>query len=286
MTCRWQRARWVNGLLAVLVFAALWAEPCLATELKQETMQAFDRYVASREGEMDRDVSPGGAFLWVDGLPEADREKARAQLKSGDVIVRSVGGPTTVDGISVPGGLIQDWVAVSLVPGARIAQVLELLQNYDHHRDYFRPLVERSELRARTGDDFQVYFRLKQVHIMTVVLDTDYDIHYFALDERHAYSRSHTTRIAEVENADQPQEHTNPPGEDHGFLWRLDTYWRFYQADHGVYVQLEAISLTRNVPFGLGWIVKPLMRSVPGEMLRFTLESTRNAVKEKMTAVR
>jgi hypothetical protein len=69
-----------------------------------------------------------------------------------------------------------------------------------------------------------------------------------------------------------------PPGQDHGFLWRLNSYWRFEERDGGVYVECEAISLTRNVPLGLGWLVNPIIRSLPRESLANTLWATREAV--------
>jgi len=69
-----------------------------------------------------------------------------------------------------------------------------------------------------------------------------------------------------------------PVGDDDGFLWRLYSYWRFYQSQDGVFVQCHAISLTRNVPAGLGWIVRPFLETIPRDSLRFTLEATRNAV--------
>jgi hypothetical protein len=280
MRFEWRKVRMFCGVLVLVLASGV----CDATQLKNETAEAFDRYVAGREAQMDRDDRSTQNFLWVSRFAEAEREKDNARMKNGEVMVWSVGGQETVDGISVPDGLIQDWVATEFIPGAGVAQIISLLQDYDHHRDYFKPLVQRSELRHRAGDEFQVYFRLKQTHIMTVVLDSDYDIHYYEPDAQRAYSRSHSTRIAEIEDAGKPQERSSPPGDDHGFLWRLYSYWWFYQADGGTYVQVEAITLTRSVPTGFGWIVKPLIRSVPGESLRFTLENTRNAVKQKMAA--
>jgi len=87
-----------------------------------------------------------------------------------------------------------------------------------------------------------------------------------------------STRVAEVESAGEPGEHEKPIGNDSGFLWRLNSYWRFWERDGGVYVQLEAVSLTRDIPEGLGWLIRPFIISIPRESLGFTLERTRAAL--------
>jgi hypothetical protein len=98
------------------------------------------------------------------------------------------------------------------------------------------------------------------------------------LDATHASSTSYSTRIAQVENAGQPDERELPLGKDGGYLWRLNSYWRYFDSGNGVYVQCEAVSLTRDIPTGLNWLVSPFIQSVPKESLEFTLQSTRTAV--------
>jgi hypothetical protein len=85
-------------------------------------------------------------------------------------------------------------------------------------------------------------------------------------------------RIAEVENAGKNNEREKPPGEDGGYLWRMETWWRMDERDGGVYVQSEVVSLTRDIPAGLGWLIGPFVTSIPEETLTFTLEATRKAV--------
>jgi hypothetical protein len=179
---------------------------------------------------------------------------------------------------STPGALIHHWVGTVFIPGASLRQVLALLQDYDHHSEYFKPQVEKSKTVERAGNDFKVSMRLMQKKMITVVLDTEYSVHYQQLDAARAISDSNSTRIAEVLHPSEANEQVLPPGKDDGFLWRLNSYWRFSEADHGVYVQCEAISLTRDIPTGLNWIVAPFIESIPKESLEFTLKSTRNAV--------
>ena len=97
-------------------------------------------------------------------------------------------------------------------------------------------------------------------------------------------SQSYSTRIAEVENADRPDEREKSIGNDHGYLWRLNNYWRFQERDGGVYVQVESVALSRSVPTLLAWLVNPLLKRVPREYLSRLLGSTRTALTNKNAA--
>jgi hypothetical protein len=92
------------------------------------------------------------------------------------------------------------------------------------------------------------------------------------------FSRAYSKRITEVSNPGTSSEHELPVGNDRGLLWRLNVYWFFEERDHGVYMECEAITLTRDVPFGAGKLFSPIVQSVPAESLRTTLEQTRKAV--------
>jgi hypothetical protein len=153
-----------------------------------------------------------------------------------------------------------------------------LVQDYDHHNQYYSPEVVKSKMLEHSGNDFKVFLRLKKKKVVTVVLDTEYLVHYHTLDATRAFSESFSTRVAEISHADEPDEHASPDGQGEGFMWRLNSYWRFAERDSGVYVQCEAISLTRDIPAGLNWLIAPFIESIPRESLEFTLASTRAAV--------
>ena len=239
-----------------------WAGPTRAT------VAAFDRYVAVAEARIAGEESSRKLFLRIDELSSADRQQNEARLRRGEVIVEKVGNSPD----EVSGGLIHDWIGTAFLPGAKVADVLALVQDYDHLSRYYQPEVEASRLASRADDDFRIFMRLRKHKIITVVLDTDYDVHYGRLDAGHIFSSSHSTKIREVGDS------------DHGFLWRLYTYWRFVQASDGVIVQCEAISLTRDIPTGLGWMIRPFVTSIPRESLEFTLRATRLAVSQRAVA--
>jgi hypothetical protein len=252
--------------------------PAEAAELKPEAALGFDRYVHLAEQRMQTELQPGGVFLYVDGLPEARRREAQAELLRGEIVTARVDMRDAYSSLRTPGAMIHHWVGIVFIPGASLEQVLTLLHDYDHHSVYYSPDVTRSKTLDHSGNDFKVYFRLTRKKIVTVVLDTTYDVHYEPIDATHAHSRSYSTRIAEVEHPGEAREVQMTPGEDHGFLWRLNSYWRYRETSEGVYVQCEAISLSRDIPTGLNWLIAPFIESVPKESLEFTLRSTRVAV--------
>jgi hypothetical protein len=183
--------------------------------------------------------------------------------------------------VKVPDGLIHDWIGAVLIPGSTIEDTLALIQDYDNHKKIYKPEVMASRLISHHGDDFQIYLRLLKKKIITVVLDTDHEVHYVSLDRSRWMCRTYTTRIAEVEDAGSPKEKVLPPDTGHGFLWRLYSYWRFEERDSGVYIECRAISLTRDVPFGLGWAIEPIIQKLPQESLTKTLEATRTALQAR-----
>jgi hypothetical protein len=268
--------RWIEAML--LVGSLAMPGRAEAAELKPEAVQGFDRYVQFTERRMQTELRPGAAFLWVDGLPEARRNSVYEQLQRGEVVSRRLKTRDPSDELRMPGGLIHHWVGTVFIPGASLRQVLALLEDYDHHAAYFGPEVVKSKTLEHTGNDFKVYLRLARKKIVTVVLDTEFEVHYEQLDAERVQSRSYSTRIAEVEHAGDPREVQLKPGDDHGFLWRLNSYWRFFETGRGVYVQCEAVSLTRDIPNGLSWLIAPFIESIPKESLEFMLRSTRAAV--------
>jgi hypothetical protein len=243
-----------------------------------ETLKAFDSYVQAAEARSNEELAARKNFLWVDALPQPEREHTYQLLKRQQTLIRHSASCASRDCSNIPGGIIHDWTGIAFAPGVTLEQTLAALQDYDRDADYYRPTVLRAKLLSHLGNSFYVSLRLKETHVLTVVLDAEYKIQYLVIDSAHAASISHSTRITEIENAGSPQEHAISPKGNHGFLWRLNSYWRFYQADGGVYIQCNAISLTRDVPAGLGWLAAPFIENVPRESLDFTLTATREAL--------
>jgi hypothetical protein len=259
---------WFMGSFASVALLLVTVSGVTTVDLQPHTAQAFESYIHGAEERIDRQAH-SGVFLWTDADP------ARKKRTWADAIAE----PFTGSGdIAVPDGVIHDWVGAVFLPGATLGKALAVAQDYDSHARFYGPELQQSKTIRRDGNEFDIYLRLLKRQVITVVLNTNHRVLYFPLDDRRCYSVSHSTRIAEVEDPGEPDETEMPPGHDHGFLWRLDSYWRFEERDGGVYVECEAISLTRSVPMGLGWLVNPIVRTLPRESLTATLRSFRAAV--------
>ena len=270
--------KWLTILLAILILGVQTPE-VMSADLRPKTVEAFDRYVQLTEARINREVSQTEKFLYLDELPPPRRSEVLAALKRGEIFMERL---QTLDAsghtMEAPEAIIHHWLGAVFVPGANLPQTIALVQDYDHHQDIYKPEVVGSRLIGHTGNDFQIYYRLRKKKVITVTLNTYHDVHYFPVDSTHWYSRSYSTRIAEVANADTPNEREKPISHDEGFLWRINSYWKFEEKDGGVYVECESISLTRDIPTGLGWLITPFVTSIPRESLEMTMGSTRAAL--------
>lgn len=257
----------MDGVLRAVYSGVTMAQTATPTQLKPDTLQSFSAHIHDAEAAMDEALRGSRPFLWSD----ATSERAH-NVREGKVVAEFWAGKGP---IKVPDGLIHDWIGAAFIAGTAMEHVLARVQDYDNHKNIYKPEVIASKLISHRGDNFQIYLRLLKKKIMTVVLDTDHDVQYRSLDRKRWICRSYTTRIAEVENAGSNKERVLPPDTGFGFLWRLDSYWRFQERDGGVVIECRAISLTRDVPFGLGWIIEPIIQKLPKESLIHTLEATR-----------
>ncbi|HEX3321112.1 MAG TPA: hypothetical protein VHR84_10445 [Terriglobales bacterium] len=239
-------------------------------QLNQRTIQSFDAYIRRAEAEADQEPHEHAPFLWSD----LNSERAK-HVREGQIMARFWAGKGPA---KVASGLIHDWIAAAFIPESTIQEIFAVIQDYDDYKKIYKPEVIESKLASRHNNDFQIYLRLLKQKMITVVLDTVHEVHYQLVDRRRWVCRSCTTRIAEVENAGSRDERVLRPDTGYGFLWRLYSYWRFEERDAGVILECRAISLTRDVPFGLGWAIEPIIQKLPEESLLNTLEATRQAV--------
>jgi len=264
--------------LVLTVIFGVWtgAVPDLRAEAPQKAVTAFESYAAKVEARLrQQHSSPAGFLAGVEG-----DGKTGDRVRQGEVVIEKL----TPDKGEVPGGLLHDWRGTAFVKGATAADFERLMKNFSSYSQMYSPEVVRARIVSPQGrpvpDHFTSEMRVKQKHMITVVLDTKYDVTYGRLNPRHGYSISRSTNIAEIQDADTPKERALPPDKEHGFLWRLNTYWSFEEGDGGLYMQIESISLTRGIPPGLGWAVGPFVESVPRESLEFTLRNTSKALEK------
>ena len=219
-----------------------------------------------------------GRFLVLDDLQPPVGQQLYWQLQQGQIYIEQVQTKESGKNIQAPDGLIHHWVGVAFIPGATLPQTLAILQDYDNHKKIYSLDVRQSKLLEHHGNEFRVYLQLYRKSLVTVVVNINLNIQYTALNATQAMSKSYSTRIAEVENAGKPDERELPVGNDHGYIWRLNSYWRIEEKDGGVYIQIESIGLSRTIPWTVAWLVNPLVRSIPKNTLSRLLNATRTAV--------
>lgn len=270
-----------NSLRCPLAIAGLALLPLTARafELKPATLGAFDRYVQLTEARMAGETGGASPFLWIDRQPEKDRGVLLQRLNRGEVAVERL---QTRDGrteIKVNDGLIHHWIGTVLLPGVPIDRAVAFVQQYDRYPERFGPIIRRARILSHTGDHFEVAMRTTTTKMLvTVVVDADYVVDFHRIGSRRAWTKSIATHVREVQSADKPDEHSRPSDQATGFLWRLNTYCAFEERPEGTYEQCESISLTRDLPFGIGWMIKPFVTSIPRETLEFTLGRVRQGL--------
>ncbi len=256
-------------LLMVNATRGAMAEPAPAA------VSAFQSYCAAVEARLARQHRSPGGFLAPFG---PDEKNAQERMRGGEPIIERVTEPGFQIGLR--GALLHHWRGTAFAPGAKAAQFERLLGDFNAYPRLFAPQVLRAGVTERTGDRIEAWMRIRQHHVISVTMDARYDVSFGELDVQHGYSISRSTRIDEIGSPGTSAEHALGPDEEHGFLWRLNTYWSYEERDGGLYLQIEAVSLTRSIPMGLGWAIGPYIESIPRESLEFTLNSALKAIRE------
>ena len=251
----------------------------VSADLRPPTLQGWDDYVRAVQARIELELETTRPFLVLERLPPGEQKKAAETLGTGAVFITHLPGATLHGpAADIPDGLVHHWLGVVRIPGARLDEVLTFVQRYDDSARFYSDVMA-SKLVKRDGDDFEVFLKLKRHKVVTVVYNTTHRVVYRRLDATHAASRSVATRIAELEDAGQPTEREKPVGHDSGYLWRLNSYWRFVESGGGVTVECESVTLSRDIPFGLGFFLKGVVEGVARESVEQTLGSLRRGMK-------
>jgi hypothetical protein len=272
-------ARSVNKVRAVhlvTVFTACSLLLCVpaksnAAELKDETLKAWNEYVRTADSHMQERLRADKQFLWMDETPERIR-----QARAGEIIISAVG---THNPKRVTSGLIHHWIGAAFIPNTTLDGVFAVVRDYARYKEFYKPAVIDSKpvTQARTRDTFSMLLLNKAI-VRRTALESDYESSYFQVDSKRWYSLAYATRLQEIEDYGQPGERKLPPNKGRGYIWRLYSISRFEERDGGVYVELEAIALSRDIPISFRWIVDPVVRRVSKDALLTSLRQTSDAV--------
>jgi putative flippase GtrA len=231
-----QGAALVTCLTLIVCSVRIRADAHLGPANQPETVAAWERYVAATETRLER--------TRTSVEPHEGRTNA----------IAAAGGS-----IHVPSGTISDWRGSVFIPRITLGRLLNGLQ----HPGTPPPQedVVSSQVLERAPDALRLSIRLVRHAIVTVTYDTQHEMQFRRWTSALATARSVATRIEEV------------GGDDHGFLWRLHSYWRYEEIDGGVMVDLESLTLSRNVPSLVRPIAAPLVNRIARESMVRTLEA-------------
>jgi hypothetical protein len=242
-----------------------------AASLEPTTLKAWEAYVESANIRMEQRLGPGSVFLWVDEEPER-----LARVRAGEIVVSPV---SPQNPMRVPSGLIHDWVGSAFIAGVTLQDVLQVVRDYGQYKELYPPTVADSRVidTGETKDRFSMLLIHKSTLLKTA-LDADYETSYARVDDRRIYSVSRATRIQEIDEYGSRTQRTLPADEGKGIIWRLFSITRYAERDGGVYLELEAIGLSRDIPASLRFLVEPIVRRVSRASLSTSLRQTESAV--------
>jgi hypothetical protein len=275
--------------LSALLVAASVSSACWAVDLREATKKAFADYVQRIEAEMAADAAAQRAAV----LPRVPELQSRWNQKGVVAIPFAGRKPGDEASIDVPDGLINHWFGAVFVPKASVADVRSVLQDYNNYSRIYAPDVTESKLLGRKNDEFQVFLRLHRdlrvkllvVYSFPAEFNATYNVRYSMTDGM-LRLRSISTRIAQVRDPEQSHTDEFPIDAGDGYLWRLYSYWRIYEGSlagkSGVYIESEAVSLSRSVPRFVAKVVTYFTSNFPQESLESTLAKTRAAVAARL----
>jgi hypothetical protein len=242
-----------------------------ASELQTDTLKAWDDYIRSAESRMQDRLNGRRPFLWAD---EASGRIAR--LRGGEILVTPLTGRGTQ---SVASGLIHDWIGAVFIPNATLEGLLAVVHDYGRYKEIYRPAVADSKVTACTEADqrFSMVWQHK-VLVVNAAIEGQCQARDFTVDERRGYNIANTVQVQEIKSYGQSGEYFLPPGQGGGYIWRMHSIARYEERDGGVYLELEAMALTRDVPASLRWLVNPIVHHLSIDSLTTTLRQTRDAV--------
>ena len=260
-----------NSFFSLAMVLSVVAARASAVELQSTTVDAWQQYLRAADLQLQARLDSGKPYLWVDET--ADRQ---LRVRRGEVVVA----PLVRHGIqSVPNGLIHDWIGAVFIPNATLGSLLAVLRDYDRYKDVYKPAVTDSKcLEFNAADqDFSMTWQ-RHVLFVNAAMQGHYRAHEIVIDSRRGYGVVDATRIQEIEDYGRPSERLLPADAGAGLIWRIRSISRYLERDGGVYLEIEAIALTRDIPSSLRWMVSPVVNHLSINSLTTTLSQTREAV--------
>jgi putative flippase GtrA len=230
-----------------------------AGDLTPKMIAAWDRYVSSVEARLAREIAEDGSRTLTQ------------RLRQHEIVIDEVEG----NGRDAGGGTISHWRGSMFLRAVTLDDLLEAAAWKGRAEQYRPEDVLDAKVLSRGTNSLRLFLKLRRKAIVTAAYNTEHQIDFDKVSETRAVSRSVATRIAELADVGTSRERELPVGEDRGFMWRLNSYWRYDAVAGGVVVQLESLTLSRDVPWALSPIASPIINRIARESMVRTLTSLR-----------
>jgi hypothetical protein len=255
--------------LAIMALAASGAAS--GVELDQRSLQIWDEYVKTADSEVGRRISEGRPFLRIDDFP-----KQQKLVQEGEVVTTAPAGHGMRN---VPRGLIHDWVGSIFIPNATLEKVLAVVRDYANYKEVYSPMVASSKLvRCSASEQDISMVWLHHSFVRTFAIESELRSRDHDIGNGRWYNVTFATKLQEIADFGQKGEHLVPPDQGSGLLWRVHSITKYEQRDGGTYVELEGMALTRDIPLGIRWLVKPIVEELSRVSIAGFLRRTRDAV--------
>ena len=246
-----------------------------AVKLDPAAVVAWDEYIRNAEARAQQRLQPGNRFLWIE-----ESSDLLAKVKRGEIVAvpMNAQGPR-----KVPSGLVHHWIGAVFIPNATLAETRQVLRDYGNYKQYFPDnVLEAKAIEIGTLTDRSSLVLRSQSYYQKSALDAEYESNYVPLDEHHLFSTTRTTHIQEVRGYGSSTPRILNEGEGSGVIWKLFSMTRYLERDGGVYMEVEAIVLSRDIPTTVRWIVDPIVKRVSRSSLLTSLRQTETAVSKRM----
>jgi len=261
-------------LSALLIACSGAATSAKAAELRPETINAWNDYIAAREKRIAAELKSSKGFLVMDSLnPPAADEERRAVL-AGEIPVKRMDPAGGKSDFQITGGTIHHWRGVVFIPDVSFEFAMHRIRHPELEKEMQKDVLESRVIERVSQDRYRLFLKLKRTQIITVVYNTEHLVNFSKHGNDKHSSSSVSVKIAEVEQSGG-LEREKPEGNDNGFLWRMNSYWRYQKVSGGVMVECETITLSRSIPFILEGLTRPIINNIAGESMERTLRELR-----------
>jgi hypothetical protein len=261
-------------LSAVFVICSGAAPQAAAAELRPETVKAWNDYIASREKQIASELNSSKGFLAMDFQNQRDAAAERREVLAGKVSVKRMNPAGGKSDFQISGGTIHHWRGVVFIPDVSFDFAMNRIRQPELETEMQEDVLESRVLERMSPDQYRLFLKLKRTQIITVIYNTEHLARFKKHgDDKHS-SSSVSVKIAEVEQSGGV-EREKPAGDDRGFLWRMNSYWRYQKVPGGILVECESITLSRSIPFLLEGLARPIINDVAGESMERTLRELR-----------